>query len=96
MPANSAKKKAILIGKIRPLDITRAIRAFNAWPVAYTQVQGQIVRIWQAHIVVGEKTTAPAGMIIKADKQGLWVAAGVMAYWRLIIYNCPMAKPYVM
>lgn len=58
------------------LDITRAVRAFNAWPVAYTQVQGQTLRIWQAHIVAGEKTTAPAGMIIKADKQGLWVAAG--------------------
>ena len=58
------------------LDITRAVRAFNAWPVAYTQVQGQIVRIWQAHIVTGEKTTAPAGMIIRADKQGLWLAAG--------------------
>jgi methionyl-tRNA formyltransferase len=57
-------------------NITRAVRAFNAWPVAYTQVQGQTVRIWQAHIVVGEKTSAPAGMIIKADKQGLWVAAG--------------------
>ncbi len=58
------------------LAITRAVRAFNAWPVAYTQVLGQIMRVWQAHIVTGEKTTAPAGMIIKADKQGLWIAAG--------------------
>ncbi len=58
------------------LEITRAIRAFNAWPVAYTQIHGQTVRIWQAHIVNGESSTAPAGMIIKADKQGLWIAAG--------------------
>ncbi len=70
------KEEGNIHWKNSALDITRAVRAFNAWPVAYTQVQGQIVRVWQAHIVTGEKTTAPAGMIIRADKQGLWVAAG--------------------
>ena len=70
------KEEGNIDWKNSALDISRAVRAFNAWPVAYTQVQGQIVRIWQAHIVTGEKTTAPAGMIIRADKQGLWLAAG--------------------
>ncbi len=58
------------------LAIVRAVHAFNAWPVAYTQVQGQTVRIWQAHLASEQTTTAPAGMIIRADKQGLWIAAG--------------------
>lgn len=71
-----SKEEGNIDWKNSALDITRAVRAFNAWPVAYTQVQGQIVRIWQAHIVTDEKTTAPAGMIIRADKQGLWLAAG--------------------
>jgi methionyl-tRNA formyltransferase len=70
------KEEGNIDWKNSALDITRAVRAFNAWPVAYTQVQGQIMRVWQAHIATGEKTTAPAGMIIKADKQGLWIAAG--------------------
>ena len=70
------KEEGNIHWKNSALNITRAVRAFNAWPVAYTQVQGQIVRVWQAHIVTGEKTTAPAGMIIRADKQGLWIAAG--------------------
>jgi methionyl-tRNA formyltransferase len=74
------------------LNITRAIRAFNAWPVAYTQVQGQTVRIWQAHIVVGEKTSAPAGMIIKADKQGLWVAAGDNRVVAIDVLQLPNGK----
>jgi methionyl-tRNA formyltransferase len=71
-----SKEEGNIDWKNSALDITRAVRAFNAWPVAYTQVQDQIVRIWQAHIVTDEKTTAPAGMIIRADKQGLWLAAG--------------------
>lgn len=74
------------------LTITRAIRAFNAWPVAYTQVQGLVVRIWQAHIVIGEKTSAPAGMIIKADKYGLWVAAGDSAVVAIDTLQLPNAK----
>jgi methionyl-tRNA formyltransferase len=72
--------------------IARAVRAFNAWPVAYTQVQGQTVRIWQAHVVPDEKTTAPAGMIIRADKQGLWVAAGDGAVVAIDNLQLPNAK----
>jgi len=58
------------------LQISRAIRAFNPWPVCYTSAQGQTIRLWQGHRVTEQQTSAPAGMIIKADKQGLWIATG--------------------
>lgn len=56
-------------------ELVRAIRAYNDWPVAFTTLGGQIVRIWQARALT-ETSTAPAGMIIAADRDGLRVAAG--------------------
>ncbi|MDI1301626.1 MAG: methionyl-tRNA formyltransferase [bacterium] len=56
-------------------ELARAIRAYNDWPVAFTTLGGQVVRIWQAS-AVAETTTALSGTIIAADRDGLRVAAG--------------------
>ncbi|WP_239987100.1 methionyl-tRNA formyltransferase [Agitococcus lubricus] len=74
--AKLTKEEGLINWSLSALQISRAIRAFNPWPVCYTTAQGQTIRLWQGHRVHGQQTTAPAGMIIKADKQGLWVAAG--------------------
>lgn len=74
--AKLTKEEGLINWSLPALQISRAIRAFNPWPVCYTTTQGQTVRIWQGHRVAEQQTTAPAGMIIKADKQGLWVATG--------------------
>jgi methionyl-tRNA formyltransferase len=53
--------------------IERKIRAFNPFPIAYTSLNGERIKIWQASI---SDRTGPAGSIIHADKKNLIVACG--------------------
>ena len=55
--------------------IDRQIRAFNPWPIAFTYLDGQPLRIWQAAIVDSIGSAAP-GKIISANKTGINVATG--------------------
>jgi len=51
------------------------IRAFNPWPVTFTNYQENRIRIWQATINKTQ-TTEPPGTIIALTKQGIEVATG--------------------
>ncbi len=55
--------------------IERKIRAFNAWPVAYTYLQGKRLRVWQAALsdTISQRTP---GTIIAATKNSIEVATG--------------------
>jgi methionyl-tRNA formyltransferase len=55
--------------------LERQVRAFNPWPVAQTQIQGQILRVWSATALV-QNTTAPSGTVLSANKAGIDVATG--------------------
>jgi methionyl-tRNA formyltransferase len=55
--------------------LERQIRAFNPWPVAQTQIQDQILRVWSAAALV-QDTTAPSGTVLSANKTGIDVATG--------------------
>lgn len=55
--------------------IDRCIRAFNPWPVSWTTLNGETVRIWQATPETGNSDLAP-GTVISADKTGLRIACG--------------------
>ena len=55
--------------------IERKIRAFNAWPVAYTFLNDQRIRVWRADVMQTEHDILP-GSIITADKKGIQVATG--------------------
>lgn len=57
----------------RAIDIDRHIRAFNPWPMAYTQTQAVTLRIHQAQVLEEEHTAIP-GTILSIDKQGIVVA----------------------
>ena len=57
------------------VEIERQVRAFNPWPVSYTQIAEQNVKIWQAS-VSEETTDAQPGTVIAATKQGIQVATG--------------------
>lgn len=57
------------------VEIDRQIRAFNPWPVAQTQWDDKVVRIWSSMVTDVQSDTAP-GSIIAASKQGLDVATG--------------------
>lgn len=71
-----SKEEALINWQLPAHDIARRTRAFNAVPVAHSTLAGQTVRIWLAHTSKDEVTTAPPGMILRADKTGLAVAAG--------------------
>jgi len=61
--------------------ISRIIRAFNPWPVAYSKIQNQNIRIWEAQIVTlaepGVYGTIiahhPEGIIVACQDQGLLI-----------------------
>jgi methionyl-tRNA formyltransferase len=55
--------------------IDRKIRAFNPWPIAYTQCDTLSLRIYQAQLT-GEPSSQPAGTIVDLTQAGLVVATG--------------------
>lgn len=58
--------------------IDRKIRAFNPWPIAFAELNGQTIRIWSAKLnssTLLEKNIKP-GTIIKKYKEGIDVATG--------------------
>ncbi|BBL72388.1 methionyl-tRNA formyltransferase [Methylogaea oryzae] len=55
-------------------DIERQVRAFNPWPVAETQYQGQQLRIWRAKALALAAHGQPG--TVKVDGRTLLVAAG--------------------
>jgi methionyl-tRNA formyltransferase len=56
-------------------EIDRAIRAFNPWPVAYSTLNDQHIRIWSATPLT-TATNAPPGTLIQNSKQEIIVATG--------------------
>jgi len=57
------------------LELERTIRAFNPAPVAYTELNGIRLRIWQAEILDKEAQYAP-GTILECSKDGIDIATG--------------------
>lgn len=55
--------------------IARQIRGLSPWPVAYTRLNGETLRIWQADIS-DKSSTAAAGTVIATDKKAIHVACG--------------------
>jgi methionyl-tRNA formyltransferase len=61
-------------------DIARAVRAFNAWPVAYTHWQknqrSETLRIWRAEVVNEKSESHPPGTVILSGASGIDVTTG--------------------
>lgn len=69
------KDEANINWQLSAKQIERMVRAFQPWPVAYSALDDQRLRIWGAE-VIKELTDAPPGMIIGLDKAGIDVACG--------------------
>ena len=78
--ANYAKKlskeEANIDWTMDAVQIERNIRAFNPWPVCFTQMGEQSVKIYQASVV---EQTGNAGEVLSSDKNGIVVACGKQA-----------------
>lgn len=72
--APKIKKEDAALNWHRPaIELDQQIRAFNPWPIAWTQVDFQIIRIHQARPITQSSAHAP-GTIMSIDKQGMLVA----------------------
>lgn len=74
-------------------EIDCMIRAFDPWPVAYTKIDGQTIRVWQAEIQTNVSTpTTEPGTIDRANKIGVDVVTG-KGILRLLKIQLPGGKP---
>lgn len=70
-----SKEDALINWQDSAVGIDRRIRAFNPWPIAYTPLGGDVLRIHQAQVVEMECLQTP-GTIISLDKNGMLIATG--------------------
>lgn len=56
--------------------ISRQVRAYSPWPVAYTHFNGERLRIWQAHVDDRSANQSPVGHAIAKDTNALYIATG--------------------
>ncbi len=73
--AKITKEEANIQWQQSALDINRLVRAFNAWPVAYSTLNNQHIRIWQATPLNQHSSSLP-GTIIQSNKHEIIIATG--------------------
>lgn len=72
------KEDALINWHDSAMAIDRLVRAFNPWPIAYTPIGEEILRIHQAQVIDVNSSEFP-GTIISLDKKGLLIATGSKA-----------------
>ncbi len=55
--------------------IHRKVCAYNSWPVAYTQLDGKQLRVWESRLVDAESKSAP-GSVVNSSPGGIDVVTG--------------------
>lgn len=56
-------------------EIYNHIRGLNPWPVAFTTLNGQVIKVWRVEKVSGLKVEEP-GTILKVESDGFTVSTG--------------------
>ena len=57
-------------------EISRMVRAYNPWPVAFTYYKDELIKIWEAESIIDTLVGHP-GQVLNCGKDGIDVAAGV-------------------
>jgi methionyl-tRNA formyltransferase len=68
-----SKDEANIDWRMDAAQIERNIRAFNPWPVCFTQMGEHTVKIYHAKVIA---QTGRAGEVLSSDKNGIVVACG--------------------
>jgi len=75
--ARKLTKDEARIDWARPaLELERAVRAFDPWPVAQAQLGDEVLRIWAACVPVDASTGGEPGRVLAAGARGIDVATG--------------------
>lgn len=69
------KAEAKLNWQKSALDLHRAVRAYNPWPVAFSEINNKTLRIWQASPMAAAVQAEP-GTIVGVSQQSIDVACG--------------------
>jgi methionyl-tRNA formyltransferase len=72
------KEDGLIDWNLPAVSIERRVRGFNPWPSAYTYLAGNLLKIHRARVIEMTEKAAP-GEVLKADKEGLWIATGAGA-----------------
>ncbi len=95
--ANYAAKLTKAEGKIdwtQPAAVLdRLIRGLQPWPVAYTQMGDDVLRVWSAVLPETNENSGQAGEIIHIDKYGVTVCCGDGQALRLTQLQWAGGKP---
>ncbi len=74
--AKIRKEEALINWHESAIHIDRKIRAFNSWPIAYTDFSGKMLKIWRAKVISQEPIHLLSGTIINANEHGIDVVTG--------------------
>lgn len=67
------KAEAKIDWNLSAIELDRKVRAFNPWPIAFTELNGEIIRLWKTQ-PLPQKPSAKPGTIVQANKDGIDVA----------------------
>ena len=71
-----SKAEAEIDWTLTAKELDRRIRAFNPFPVCFSTLDQQRVRIWQAHPLDNGASAAAPGTILAAGEEGILVSCG--------------------
>ncbi len=69
------KHEAALDWRLSAKLLAQRVRAFNPFPVATLQINGEVIKAWSAH-VEDTQTNQTSGTVLRADEHGVCIACG--------------------
>jgi methionyl-tRNA formyltransferase len=71
-----SREEALIDWSRSAAELARCVRAYNPWPVAYTHLNGEPLRVWNAHALSATPGNHAPGSVIGGSNDGVDVATG--------------------
>ncbi len=70
------KAEALIDWQLSATALERAVCAFNPFPIAYTEVEGERIKLWRASAVNLPGSPELPGTVLRADRGGILISCG--------------------